>query len=101
MVFDILFRSAAETLLTLARDPHHLGAAIGFFAILHTWGQNLQFHPHVHCVVSGGDLSLDSDRFVRCSSGFLLPVRVLSRLFRRLFLEALHLLPDPKPYSPI
>jgi hypothetical protein len=88
-VYDILFRSAAETLLSIARDPKHLGAEIGFFAILHTWGQNLHHHPHVHCVVSGGGLPPDSDRFVRCRPGFFLPVRVLSRLFRRLFLEAL------------
>jgi len=89
VVYDILFRAASETLLTIARDPKHLGAGIGFFAILHTWGQNLHHHPHVHCVVSGGGLSADYDRFVHCRSGFFLPVRVLSRLFRRLFLEAL------------
>lgn len=91
VVYDILFRAAAETLLTIARDPKHLGAEIGFFAILHTWGQNLHHHPHVHCVVSGGGLSADHTRFVPCRPGFFLPVRVLSRLFRRLFLEALQL----------
>ena len=89
VVYDILFRAGAETLLTIARDPKHLGAEIGFFGILHTWGQNLHHHPHVHCVVSGGGPSADSDRFVRTRPGFFLPVRVLSRLFRRLFLEAL------------
>lgn len=89
VVYDILFRAAAETLITIARDPKHLGAEIGFFAILHTWGQNLHHHPHVHCVVSGGGLSPDYARFIHCRSGFFLPVRVLSRLFRRLFLVAM------------
>ena len=89
VVYDILFRAAAATLLSIARDPKHLGAEIGFFGILHTWGQNLQHHPHVHCVVSGGGLSADHERFTHCRPGFFLPVRVLSRLFRRLFLEAL------------
>jgi len=88
-LYDILFRTTAQTLLTLARDPRHLGAGIGFFAILHTWGQNLHYHPHLHCVVPGGGLSIDHDRWVSCRPGFFLPVRVLSRLFRRLFLEAL------------
>jgi hypothetical protein len=85
----ILFQTAAETLLTIAGDPKHLGAAIGFFAVLHTWGQNLLYHPHVHCVVPGGGLSPGYERWVSCRPGFFLPVRVLSRLFRRLFLEAL------------
>ena len=89
LVYSILFRAASETLLTIARDPKHLGADIGFFAILHTWGQNLLFHPHLHCVVPGGGLSPDDDRWGACRPGFFLPVRVLSRLFRRLFLEAL------------
>lgn len=88
-VYGTLFRAAAETLLTIARDPKHLGAQIGFFAILHTWGQNLLHHPHVHCVVPGGGLSPDGRRWISCRPGFFLPVRVLSRLFRRLFLEAL------------
>ncbi len=88
-VYAILFRTAAKTLLTIARDPKHLGAEIGFFAILHTWGQNLLHHPHLHCVVPGGGLSPDHQRWVGCRPGFFLPVRVLSRLFRRLFLEAL------------
>jgi hypothetical protein len=88
-VYHLLFRAAAETLLTIARDRKHLGADIGFFAILHTWGQNLLFHPHLHCVVPGGGLAPDGDRWIACRPGFFLSVRVLSRLFRRLFLEAL------------
>jgi hypothetical protein len=88
-VYGMLFRTAAETLITIARDPKHLGAEIGFFSILHTWGQNLLHHPHVHCVVPGGGLSPDYERWISCKPGFFLPVRVLSRLFRRLFLEAL------------
>lgn len=88
-VYDILFRAAAETLRTIAADPAHLGAEIGFFAVLHTWGQNLLFHPHLHCVVPGGGISLDGQRWISCKPGFFLPVRVLSRLFRRLFLEYL------------
>jgi hypothetical protein len=87
-VYHILFRTAAETLLTMARDPKHLGAEIGFFAVLHTWGQNLHLHPHLHCVIAGGGLSPDGD-WVACRPGFFLPVRALSRLFRRLFLQAL------------
>src|ERR1700722_7193661 len=89
VVYDILFRATSETLRTIAADPKHLGAEIGFFTVLHTWGQNLMFHPHLHCVVPGGGLSLDGDHWVSCRPGFFLPVRVLSRLFRRLFLELL------------
>src|SRR4051794_1226187 len=89
VVYNILFRCTAETLTTIAADPKHLGAQIGFFAVLHTWGQNLHFHPHLHCVVPGGGPSRDGERWVACRPGFFLPVRVLSRLFRRLFLEAL------------
>jgi hypothetical protein len=88
-VYNILFRATSETLLTIARDPKHLGAEIGFFAILHTWGQNLLHHPHLHCVVPGGGLSPDHERWISCLPGFFLPVRVLSELFRRLFLEQL------------
>jgi hypothetical protein len=88
-VYAILFRAAAETLQTIAADPKHLGAEIGLVAVLHTWGQTLHHHPHVHCVVPGGGLSLDGTRWVACRPGFFLPVRVLSRLFRRLFLAAL------------
>jgi hypothetical protein len=90
LVLDILFRVTAETLRTIAADPKHLGAEIGFFAVLHSWGQNLQFHPHLHCVVPGGGLSPDGERWVSCRRpDFFLPVRVLSSLFQRLFLEAL------------
>lgn len=89
VVYDILFHATAETLRTIAADPKHLGAEIGFFAVLHTWGQNLGHHPHIHCVVPGGGLSPDGDRWISCRPGFFLPVAVLSRLFRRLFLEAL------------
>src|SRR3954465_3846027 len=88
-VYAILFKAAAETLLRIAADPRHLGAEIGFIAVLHTWGQNLQHHPHVHCLVPGGGLSPDGRRWVSCRPGFFLAVRVLSRLFRRLFLEKL------------
>src|SRR5580700_11061248 len=87
VVYGILFRVTAETLTTIAADRKHLGAQIGFFAVLHSWGQNLLFHPHLHCVVPGGGPSPDGDRWVSCRSGFFLPVRVLSRLFRQLFLE--------------
>jgi Putative transposase/Transposase zinc-binding domain len=89
VLYGLLFRAAAQTLGTIAADPQHLGAEIGFFAVLHTWGQNLLFHPHLHCVVSGGGLSADGSQWVTCRAGFFLPVRVLSRLFRRLFLQGL------------
>ena len=88
-VYNILFQTASETLLTIARDPKQLGAEIGFFAVLHTWGQNLLHHPHLHCVVPGGGVSSGGERWIACKPGFFLPVRVLSRLFRRLFLERL------------
>ena len=87
-VYDILFRAASETLRTIAADPAHLGAEIGFLSVLHTWGQNLLHHPHLHCLVPGG-ISLDGSRWVTCRPGFFLPVRVLSRLFRGLFLHYL------------
>jgi Putative transposase/Transposase zinc-binding domain len=87
VVYDILFHATAETLKTIAADPKHLGAEIGFFAVLHSWGQNLMFRPHLHCVLPGGGLSADGQRWVRCRARFFLSVRVLSRLFRRLFLE--------------
>jgi len=89
VVYDLLFRTAAETLLTIAADPKHLGARIGATAVLHSWGSAMTHHPHVHMIVPGGGISLDGTRWVRCRPGFLLPVRVLSRLFRRLFLTAL------------
>ena len=89
VVYTILFKAAAETLRTIAADAKHLGAEIGLLAVLHTWGQNLHHHPHVHCVVPGGGPSLEGTRWVGCRPGFFLPIRVLSRLFRRLFLDAL------------
>lgn len=89
VVYTMLFRTTAEALRTVAADPRHLGAEIGLVAVLHTWGQNLHHHPHVHCVVPGGGPSLDGTRWIHCRPGFLLPVRVLSRLFRRLFLVEL------------
>jgi len=88
-LYGILFRATAQTLLTIAADPKHLGAEIGFFAVLHTWGSNLLHHPHLHCVVTGGGLSANGSQWISCRDGFLLPVGVLSRLFRRLFLEYL------------
>ena len=87
LLYDMLFKATAQTLRTIAADPKHLGAEIGFIAVLHTWGQNLLHHPHLHCVVPGGGVSLDGKRWIACRPGFFLPVRVLSRLFRRLFLE--------------
>ncbi len=89
VVYDILFKAAAETLLRIAADPKHLGARIGLTAVLHTWGSALTHHPHIHCVVPGGGISRDGERWISCRPGFFLPVRVLSRLFRRLFLEKL------------
>ena len=88
-VYGILFRATAETLRTIAGHPKHLGAEIGFLAILHTWGQNLLHHPHLHCVVTGGGISPHADRWISCRPGFFLPVRVLARLSRRLFLQYL------------
>ena len=89
VVYGLLFQAAAETLLTIAADPKHLGARIGLTMVLHTWGSALTHHPHVHCIVPGGGISLDGERWVVCRRGFFLPVRVLSRLFRRLFCEKL------------
>jgi hypothetical protein len=89
VVYDILFRAASETLRTIAADPTHLGAEIGFLAVLHTWGQNLMHHPHVHCLVPGGGIAPDGRRWIACRPGFFLPVRVLSRMFRGLFLHYL------------
>jgi Putative transposase/Transposase zinc-binding domain len=88
-VYDLLFRTAAETLTTIAADPKHLGARIGLTAVLHTWGSALTHHPHVHVIVPGGGLSPDGSRWIACKRNFFLPVRVLSRLFRRLFLDGL------------
>jgi len=88
-IYDLLFEVAAETLRTIAADPKHLGARIGATLVLHTWGSALTHHPHVHAIVPGGGLSQDAERWVACKPGFFLPVRVLSRLFRRRFLEEL------------
>jgi hypothetical protein len=89
VIYGILFRAAAETLCTIAADAKHLGARIGATLVLHTWGSAMTHHPHVHGIVPGGGLSLDGERWIACRPGFFLPVRVLSRLFRRLFLEQL------------
>src|SRR5499427_3455271 len=89
VIYDLLFTASAETMLTIATDPKHLGARIGFTAVLHSWGSAMTHHPHVHIIVPGGGISRDGQRWVSCRPGFFLPVRVLSRLFRRLFLEQL------------
>jgi hypothetical protein len=89
LVYDLLFKAAAQTLQTIAADPKRLGARLGLIAVLHTWGSALTHHPHIHCIVPGGGLSPDGQRWIACRKGFFLPVRVLSRLFRRLFLEKL------------
>ena len=88
-VYEILFRATAQALLTIAADPKRLGVTSGFFCVLHSWGQNLHFHPHLHCVIPGGGLSADEQRWIVGRRRFFLPVRVLSRLFRRLFMKAL------------
>jgi hypothetical protein len=89
VIYDILFKASAEALTTIAADPKHLGARIGVTAVLHTWGSAMTHHPHVHMIVPGGGFALDGSRWVSCRPGFFLAVRVLSRLFRRLFLEKL------------
>ena len=89
VIYDLLFKASAETLVTIAADPKHLGARVGVTSVLHTWGSALTHHPHVHMIVPGGGISLDGSRWVSCRPGFFLPVRVLSRLFRRLFLDKL------------
>lgn len=89
VVYTILFKAVAETLRTIAADPKHLGAEIGLIAVLHSWGQTLTYHPHLHCIVPGGGVSPDGTRWISCRQGFFLSVRVLSRLFRRRFLEEL------------
>jgi Putative transposase/Transposase zinc-binding domain len=89
VIYDLLFKVSAETLITIAADPKHLGARVGITAVLHTWGSALTHHPHVHMIVPGGGIALDGERWVSCRPGFFLPVRVLSRLFRRLFLQRL------------
>jgi Zn finger protein HypA/HybF involved in hydrogenase expression len=89
VIYGLLFKASAETLITIAADPEHLGARIGVLSVLHTWGSALTHHPHVHMIVPGGGIALDGNKWVSCRPGFFLPVRVLSRLFRRLFLEKL------------
>ena len=89
VIYDILFKASAETMITIAADPKHLGARIGILSVLHTWGSALTHHPHVHMIVPGGGISLDGKRWIACRPDFFLPVRVLSRLFRRLVLEKL------------
>jgi hypothetical protein len=89
VIYDLLFKASAETLTTIAADPKHLGARVGITSVLHSWGSAMTHHPHVHMIVPGGGISLDGERWVACRPGFFLPVRVLSRLFRRLFLTML------------
>ena len=89
VIYDLLFRASSEALLTIAADPKHLGARVGITAVLHTWGSAMTHHPHVHMIVPGGGISLDGKTWVRCRPGFFLPVRVLSKLFRRLLLSGL------------
>ena len=89
VLYNILFKAAAQTLQVIAKDPKHLGVKIGFTLVLHTWGSAMTHHPHVHGIVTGGGLSIDGEQWIRCKPGFFLPVRVLSRLYRRLFLEKL------------
>src|SRR5919107_2738975 len=88
-VYDLLFRAASETMMTIAADPKHLGARIGITAVLHTWGSAMAHHPHIHMIVPGGGISPDGERWIPSRAAFLLPVRVLARLFRRLFLSGL------------
>ncbi len=89
IMYNLLFRSVSETLTKLGNDPKHLGARIGFIGILHTWGQNLVDHPHIHCVVTGGGLSCDRNNWITCRKGFFIPVRVMSALFMGKFLDYL------------
>jgi hypothetical protein len=89
VVYDILFKAASQTLLQIGAVPKHLGARIGFLAVLHTWGQNLHHHPHLHCVIPGGGISADDSRWISCRRQFLFPVKVLSRLFRAKFVRLL------------
>ena len=89
VIYDALFKASSETLLTIAADPKHLGARIGITAVLHTWGSAMTHHPHLHMIVPGGGLSPDGSKWIACKPGFFLPVRVLSKLFRRLMLEQL------------
>jgi hypothetical protein len=99
LLYDLLFRAAAETLIEIAADPKYLGADIGFLAVLHTWGQNLQHHPHIHCVIPAGGLALDHARWIRAPTSFFLPVRVLSKVFRGKFVDGLKRLFQAKKLS--
>ena len=94
LVYDLLFRAASETMTTIAADPRHLGARIGITAVLHTWGSAMTHHPHIHMIVPGGGITLDGSRWISSRPAFLLPVRVLGKLFRRLFLTRLAALHD-------
>ncbi|RZL40976.1 MAG: IS91 family transposase, partial [Variovorax sp.] len=94
VLYDLLFRAASETMLTIAADPKHLGSRIGITAVLHTWGSAMTYHPHVHMIVPGGGIALDGTRWISSRPAFLLPVRVLAKLFRRLFLARLMQLHD-------
>jgi hypothetical protein len=89
VIYDLLFKTSAETLTTITAGPEHFGARVGITSVLRTWGSALTHHPHVHMIVPGGGISLDGSRWVSCRPGFFLPLSVLSRLFRRLFLERL------------
>jgi hypothetical protein len=89
LVYDLLFKAAADTLLTIGADPKHLGARLGLTAVLHTWGSAMTHHPHLHCIIPGGGLSLDGNRWVACRPSFFLPVKVLSARFRNVFLDKL------------
>src|SRR5262249_16928121 len=89
MIYDLLFKASSETMLTIAADPKHLGARIGITSVLHTWGSAMTHHPHIHMIVPGGGLANDGSRWISCKPNFLLPVRVLSKLFRRLMLTKL------------
>jgi hypothetical protein len=89
VIYDLLFKASSETMLTIAADPKHLGARIGITSVLHSWGSAMTHHPHVHMIVPGGGLSTDDSRWISCKPNFLLPVRVLSKLFRRLMLQKL------------
>jgi len=89
VIYDLLFKASAETMLTIAADPKHLGAKVGFTSVLHSWGSAMTHHPHVHMIVPGGGIAMDGSRWVSCRPNFFLPVRVLSRLFRALILKGL------------
>ena len=89
VIYDLLFKASSQTMLRIAADPKHLGARIGITSVLHSWGSAMTHHPHLHMIVPGGGLSMDGGRWISCKPNFLLPVRVLSKLFRRLMLEKL------------